>query len=172
MPDLTMATERLVLRRMTIADVPALHAALSDPDVMRFWSTLPHASLAVTEAWVARTIASVVAGEADEFAVLLNGAVIGKVGLWTGTEVGVILSRDAWGHGYATEALHSFIDHAFRRGADRITADIDPRNTSSLRLFEKLGFRHVGSATATFLLGDVWVDSLYLALTPNDWPPS
>jgi RimJ/RimL family protein N-acetyltransferase len=169
MSELRLTTERLVLRRMMLADVPALHAILSDPEAMRYWSTLPHDSLAVTEAWVAQTIARVEAGEADDLVVLLGGVVIGKVGLWQDHEIGVILAPSAWGRGYAQEALRATIERAFAQGSGRILADIDPRNTASLRLFEGLGFRHSGSAKATFRLGEVWTDSLYLALTPDDW---
>jgi ribosomal-protein-alanine N-acetyltransferase len=169
MSDLQLTTERLVLRRMTLGDAPALHPTFSDPEAMRFWSTLPHESLAVTEAWVAATIASVIAGEADDFAVVLNGAVIGKAGLWKGKEIGVILSRGAWGRGLATEALRAAINHGFSQGIDCITADIDPRNLSSQRLFRKLGFRHTGSEKATFLIGEEWADSDFFALTAGDW---
>ncbi len=169
MSDLQLTTERLVLRRMALADAPALHAILSDPEAMRFWSTLPHDSLSATEAWVAETVARVAAGEADDFAVVLDGAVIGKAGLWKSHEIGVLLSRGAWGRGLATEALSAAINRAFGRGIDRITADIDPRNVASLRLFRKLGFRHTGSEKATFLLGEDWLDSDYFALTAADW---
>jgi ribosomal-protein-alanine N-acetyltransferase len=169
MLDLPAATERLVLRRIQMDDVPALHAILSNPEAMRYWSTVPHETVAVTEEWVAGTMARVAHGEADDLAIVLNGAVIGKVGLWTGNEIGVIVSPDRWSRGYATEAMRAAIARAFERGIDRIIADIDPENAASRRLFEKLGFRITGSAKATFRLGEVWTDSLYLALTPEDW---
>jgi ribosomal-protein-alanine N-acetyltransferase len=169
MSEITVTTARLVLRRIALDDIPALHAVMSDPAAMTYWSTLPHQTIAETTAWVAATLAAVEAGEADEFAVTLDGAAIGKAGIWQGAEVGVILSPDAWGQGYAAEALTVVIGRAFARSVNKITADIDPRNLASLRMFEKLGFRITGSATATFRLGEVWTDSLYLALTPGDW---
>ena len=169
MPHSPITTERLLLRRMDMADVPAMHMLLSDPDAMRYWSTLPHETLALTEAWVASTIASVANGEGDDFAIVLNGSIIGKVGLWKGNEIGVMLSPEHWGRGYAAEAMRAAIARAFSSGAKRITADIDPRNTASVKLFDKLGFHVIGSAKATFKIGEVWTDSLYLALTPNDW---
>ena len=169
MADIEIRTKRLVLRRIARDDAAALHAVFSDPEAMRYWSTLPHGSLAVTEAWIGQTIECTVAGEADDYAVVLDGAVIGKAGFWQGNEIGVILSRAHWGKGYATEALCPVIRRALALGLDRITVDIDPGNTASLRLFESLGFRPVGSAKATVLVGEVWADSLYLALTPDWW---
>ncbi|WP_419759078.1 GNAT family N-acetyltransferase [Acidisoma sp.] len=164
-----LVTPHLVLRRMTLDDAPSMHAVLSDPDAMRYWSTLPHSDLAVTEEWIGRTIASVAAGEGDDFAVLLNDTVIGKAGLWRSHEIGIILARQAWGRGLASEALAAVIERAFGQGVDHIVADIDPRNAASIRLFEKLGFRYNGSEKDTVLLGDLWTDSVYLLLTPGGW---
>jgi RimJ/RimL family protein N-acetyltransferase len=167
--DIQLVTDRLLLRRMALDDVASLHTILSDPEAMRYWSTLPHDSVDVTEAWVIDSIARVAAGEADEFVVVLSGAVIGKVGLWKGTEIGVILSRACWGQGYAAEALAASIDRAFGDGVSSIVADVDPGNAASLKLFNSLGFRQTGYEKATFLLGGVWSDSVYLGLTPQQW---
>jgi len=162
-----LITPRLVLRRMTVADAPALHAAFADPDAMRYWSSLPHATLSDTTAWIDSTLAAVAAGTSDDFAVTRDGQVIGKAGLWMGGEIGVIFRRDAWGQGYAREALQAVIARAFDGGVPAITADVDPRNAASLRLLVGLGFQRTGSATATFEIGGIWSDSVYLTLLPS-----
>ncbi len=77
MAGIRIATDRLVLRRMAMEDVADLHVILSDPETMRYWSTLPHDALHVTEAWVRDSIARLHAGEADEFVVVLGAAVMG-----------------------------------------------------------------------------------------------
>ena len=166
-----LETTRLILRRMTAADAPALFTIMSDAETMRYWSTLPHASLATTEAFVAETVAAVDAGTADDFAITLDGLVIGKAGLWQGCELGVILARSHWGQGFAQEALRAVIGRAFARGLAQIEADADPRNTASLKLLGRLGFRKTGEAKATFRIGQDWADSVYLSLSPTDyWP--
>ena len=167
--DNRIATRRLVLRRMTMADVPALFAIMSDAETMRYWSTLPHAAPDVTERFVAETMAAVAAGQADDFAITLNGAVIGKAGLWQGSELGVLLDRSHWGRGFAREALRAIIDRAFARHVQRLDADVDPRNQASLRLLGQLGFTKTGEAKATFQLGKDWVDSVYLSLSAADY---
>jgi ribosomal-protein-alanine N-acetyltransferase len=167
MTDGPLQTERLVLRRMVLADAPALHEMLSDALTMRYWSTLPHDSLRETEAWVSATAAAVAAGEADDFAMTRDGEVIGKAGLWRGSELGILVGRRFWGEGYATEAVWAVVARAIANGVARIDADVDPRNQACLKLLLRLGFRRIGEAKATFRLGDQWADSVYLALTPE-----
>ncbi len=161
-------TERLVLRRITAADVPALFAIMRDAETMRYWSTLPHATPDVTARFVDETVAAVAAGTADDFAITQNGAVIGKAGLWQVCELGVLLARSHWGRGLAREALRAVIDRAFANGVAQIKADVDPRNQASLRLLGQLGFTKTGEAQATFQLGEEWVDSVYLSLSATD----
>jgi ribosomal-protein-alanine N-acetyltransferase len=165
----TIETGRLVLRRMRDADAPALHAIMRDAQTMRFWSTLPHGSLGETEAFVAETVAAVNAGTADDFAITLAGAVIGKAGLWQGNEMGILLARPQWGQGFAAEAARAVIGRAFARRHNAVVADVDPRNTACLRMLGRLGFRQTGEAKATYLIDQDWVDSVYLSLTSADY---
>ncbi len=150
-----------------MSDAPALHAAMSDAEPMRYWSTLPLGSLAETEAFVAATRAAVAGGEADDFVITLAGRVIGKAGLWSRSELGIVLSRDHRGRGYATEAIRAIAARAFARGIPQIDADVDPRNEACLTLLTRLCFRRIGEAKATYRLGDEWADSIYLALIPS-----
>src|SRR5689334_12720514 len=90
-------TERLVLRRMMAYDAPALHAMLSDPETMQYWSTPPHATLAETEAWVADGLAAMERGDGHDFVVLESDRVIGRVAFWMGNEIGFLFSRAVWG---------------------------------------------------------------------------
>jgi RimJ/RimL family protein N-acetyltransferase len=147
-------------------DSAAMHAILSDPTAMRYWSTLPHRELAESEAWVASTIRAIESGECDDFFVERDGQLIGKAGLWNGDEIGFLFSPAVWGQGYAREALTAVIGHAFGSGGrTRIRADADPRNDRSLRLLIGLGFREPGRAERTFCIGGEWSDSVYLVLT-------
>ena len=171
MSDVRLTTRRLVLRRMAMADAPALHEALSDPETMRYWSTLPHRSLDETESWVQETIEAVAAGKADDFVVTQGGQVIGKAGLWRRGELGILIARSHWLQGFANEAISAVIGRAFERDVVRIEADVDPRNLACLALLTKLGFRKSGEAKSTFSIGDEWADSVYLTLTPETLAP-
>jgi RimJ/RimL family protein N-acetyltransferase len=68
------------------------------------------------------------------------------------TETGWLLRRDAWGHGYATEAGRACVDWAFAAlPVSYITAMIAPDNTRSIRVAQRLGFE---PAREDVLLGD------------------
>jgi ribosomal-protein-alanine N-acetyltransferase len=158
-------TARLLLRRATVDDAPALHLLYSDPEVMAYSSRLPNDSLEQTREFLAKTIASCENGEGDDFVVLHEGVVIGKAGLWRTNEIGFQFARVVWGRGFARETVGAILDRAFARGVALVMADVDPRNARSLSLLAKLGFVKTGEAKNTFQIGDLWVDSVYLERT-------
>ena len=153
----TITTARLNLRRFRAEDVAAFHLILSDPQAMRYWSTPPHRNVGETEAWIAKTIAAVAAGEADDFIAEHQGRVIGKAGLWCGNELGMIFASSCWGHGFASEAVAAIIARAFAQGRTAIMADVDPRNEKSLQLLTRLGFSETRRAQRTLKVGKAWV---------------
>ena len=156
-------TERLLLRRATADDIAPMHRILSNAEAMRYWSSLPHTEIGQTEAWMASTIDPSVQG-GDEFIVMLNGEVIGKMGCWKPPEIGFIFDPACWGRGYASEALGAFIDYRRNAGGEEITADVDPRNAAAIALLAKAGFEEAGRAKRTWQLGGEWCDSIYLKL--------
>lgn len=161
----TLTTPRLTLRPLTMADAPALHPWMADPEVMRFWSTLPHKELAETDAWVRISVEAQGEGTAHDFAVLSNGKVVGRMAFWQGAEIGFFFDPATRGKGFASEALKAMIAYAFETlGFDEITADVDPDNEASLRLLERNGFLRTGFAKDTFEIGGKSFDSVYLAL--------
>lgn len=159
-----VTTERLILRRPEVRDLGALHAILSNPVAMRYWSTLPHASLGESREWLKAMMASP-QDESDDFVVEFEGRVIGKAGFWRLPEIGYIFHPDHWGRGFARESLAALIARAFIRfDIPAVIADVDPRNTASLKLLARLGFVETGRKPATWLIGEEWCDSVYLRL--------
>jgi RimJ/RimL family protein N-acetyltransferase len=58
-------------------------------------------------------------------------------------EIGWRLARDAWGHGYATEAAAAALRFGFDEcGLDRIISIRHVDNVRSRRVMEKLGLTH------------------------------
>jgi [ribosomal protein S5]-alanine N-acetyltransferase len=156
-------TERLVLRRARPADAKALFQVFSDPEVMRYWSSLPHPDVAETRRWLQSMIDAEGPGS-DDYIVTLGGKVIGKLGCWKLPEVGYALARNVWGRGLAHEALSAFVAHRRTLGPGELTADVDPRNLASRNLLERCSFAENGQAARTWLVGDEWCDSIYYRL--------
>jgi [ribosomal protein S5]-alanine N-acetyltransferase len=166
-----LKTARLTLRRARMEDAADLFAVFSQPQAMRYWSTPAHTDLAQTRAFLATMVAAP-AEQACDFVLEYQGRVVGKAGCWQFPEVGYILHPDLWGIGLAHEALTAVIDHLFAHHAlPRLTADVDPRNTPSRKLLERLGFQETGTKAKTLLWGDEWCDSVYYALDRANWSP-
>ena len=157
-------TERLVLRRPRLSDAKALHAAYGDPEVMQYIGEGETLDLAATRAWLEKSLARWKADGFGHFAVERkeDGKVIGRAGflVWdpdewrTGTlkalgdhavvELGWLLAREHWGHGYATEAALACRDYAFADlRIERLIHLIAYGNDASVRVAEKIGARYV-----------------------------
>ena len=147
----TLVTSRLVLRPPAAHDLEPLTAIRSDERVGKFtggtrseqdvWFTLLRShglwSMLGYGYWTAEH--------------RKTGALIGEVGFAdfkrgltpdiSGIpEAGWIIAPDAWGQGYASEAvgaIHDWLDHA-RPG--RSTCIINPDNNASIRVAEKQGY--------------------------------
>jgi ribosomal-protein-alanine N-acetyltransferase len=63
-------------------------------------------------------------------------------------EMGYELHSDYWRQGLMSEALQAVLEFSFHGGAipvvHRMEALVDPSNTASIRLLEKLGFQEEG----------------------------
>ena len=77
-----------------------------------------------------------------------DGAFIGSCGLsveqWypDDLEIGWRLLREHWRHGYATEAAHAWIGHAFSTlGAARVISVSDVPNQRSIAVMQRLGMK-------------------------------
>jgi RimJ/RimL family protein N-acetyltransferase len=105
-----------------------------------------------------------------------SGLMIGDIGihlLETGSqqvEIGYTLDKHHQKKGYAAEALKRVIDFIFcDLNKHRISASIDPRNTNSIRLLEKIGFRKEAHFLKSLYLNGEWVDDVIYALLSHEW---
>ncbi|MCJ8155806.1 GNAT family N-acetyltransferase [Sphingomonas sp. LaA6.9] len=168
----TLRTERLVLRPLVEGDAEAMHIAMSDVDLMHWWSSAPHRTLERTREYVAANAAE---GAWLTWAITEDGGeALGWVVLGEHREgireLGYILRRDRWGRGYAHEAASAVLDHAF--GAmklRRVFADVDPENAASVGLLKRLGFRQEGHLRAEWETHIGIRDSLIFGLLRDEW---
>lgn len=96
-----------------------------------------------------------------------NGKIVGLAGTQPlgkseDFEIGWWLARDAWGHGYATEAGGAAMNHVFETlDRPRAVAIIDPGNDASVAVANRLGMKYDGRYTGaqlTHRLADIVVD--------------
>ncbi|MGE0040644.1 MAG: GNAT family N-acetyltransferase [Vicinamibacterales bacterium] len=159
-----LRTTRLRLRPLVAEDAAAVHAALADPEVMAFWSSGEHRTLAATEAWLAAAVGRAEAKQAYEWAIEHRGEVVGRVAFHEPPWLGYFLAKSAWGKGLAVEALDIACHHAQAvLGFPVIQADVDPRNDRSLGVLARLGFEETARLRATWRVSGRWQDSVLLA---------
>ncbi len=143
-------TARLILRPTREEDFPRWAEAMSDPESSRFiggpmtpqmsWRGL----MTMAGAWSLTGVAMFSVIEKS------SGLWQGRVGPWRphgwpGNEIGWGLHRDAHGKGYALEAAVASLDYAFDGlGWNDVIHCIDPANTPSQKLAERLGSRLIG----------------------------
>ena len=143
-------TERLILRPTAMEDFDRWAEMMADENAARFLGGVQSRSVAwrgfmtMAGAWSMTGVAM--------FSLIdkASGRWMGRIGPWTpdgwpGTEVGWGLHPDAQGQGYGLEAATAAIDYAFDvLGWDDVIHCIDPDNTPSQRLAERLGSRNRG----------------------------
>lgn len=142
-------TERLLLREWRDDDLAPFAALNADPEVMR-WFVSP-LSRDESDALVGRMRVAFAEHGYGLWAVEVKatGAFIGFTGLMWQTfpapftpalEVGWRLARDAWGHGYATEAARVALSVGFdEAGVDEIVSMTAVQNVRSQAVMERLG---------------------------------
>jgi len=170
MSEVTLETERLLLRWFREADFPQYLAMSTDPEVMKFLGGKPQTEI---EAW--KSMAAFVGHwhfrGYGVWAVEEKSSrkLIGRIGLmnpagWPGFELGWTLARESWGKGYATEGASRAMEYAFnvvRR--DHVISCIAPENVNSIRVAERLGETVEG---ATELLGN---QVLIYGISREEW---
>jgi RimJ/RimL family protein N-acetyltransferase len=146
-----LETERLVLRRFTMADVDHLVELDGDPEVMRFLTGGRPTARGVIEGEVLPRFLDYYARSdglgfwAGEDRV--TGEFIGWFELRPTddvrpheVELGYRLVRSVWGRGYATEGSRALVDKAFADlGVERVVATTMTVNLGSRRVMEKVG---------------------------------
>ena len=120
-PPETFSTGRLILRRPVSSDAEAVFAYASDPEVMRYLSRTPSTDIAETRGFLDRCARMWESGDALVWAITLNREEVALIGMIEvrpsdhGLELGYVLNRSSWGHGYMTEAVTAVYLQAARR---------------------------------------------------------
>src|ERR1700761_7535807 len=110
-----LETERLTLRRPTLADVKAIALLANDRRIAENTRRLPHPYLQDHAVEFVRTLADHT--RESVFLIENNHVPVGMVGVdWrepSAPELGYWLGFEHWGQGFATEAARAVIDYTF-----------------------------------------------------------
>jgi RimJ/RimL family protein N-acetyltransferase len=143
-------TERLLIRSIQLADVPTLVKLWVDPMVTKYLGG-PRSHGVIYDSLIKDAQVKLVP-KFDLWTVIekFTGHIIGHCGILdknvdgiTEYELIYVLSKSAWGNGYATEAATAIKDYAFQRlGLRRVIALIDAQNKVSERVAVKAGLSY------------------------------
>ena len=173
MNEVTLESERLLLRWLREADFDQFARMCRDPEVMRFLG-----GEVTTDIDVWRQMASIMGHwyfrghgiwAVEEKS---TGNLIGRIGFiypigWPAFELGWTLARESWGKGYATEGAQRALQYAFTEmGRDHVISLIAPANVASARVAQRLGEKLEGQ---TELLGK---EVLIYGIGREEWAAS
>jgi RimJ/RimL family protein N-acetyltransferase len=174
----TIDAPRLRLRWIEESDVEQLFGIFSDPQVMRYWSTPPLQNMDEALALLREIQTSNRQGTILKWGVALksNNNVIGTVTLFNmdrsngRAEIGYAQASAYWGHGYIHEALQALLRYCFEElELRRLEADVDPRNDSSIKTLERLGFQKEGFLRERWHVNGEIQDALFYGLLKRHW---
>jgi ribosomal-protein-alanine N-acetyltransferase len=144
-------TARLLLRKPKIGDAEAVFARYSsDAEVTRFLGWPRHLSVDDTRGFLAFSDVEWETWPIGPYLIESreSGQLLGGTGLAFETPfraaTGYVLARDAWGAGYATEALAGIVAAGGEVGVRRLHALCHPDHQASWRVLEKCGFVREG----------------------------
>jgi ribosomal-protein-alanine N-acetyltransferase len=87
--------------------------------------------------------------------------------------LGCSFKPDAWGKGFASEALNEVIRYGFEDfwlfKINRVEADVDPRNTSAIKLLERVGFKNEALLREYYFERGKFVNKHFFGLLREDW---
>lgn len=151
--DIKLTTDRLLLRAFESKDLNDFFEYARVDGVGQKAGWQPHKSIEESE-----KILNIFLKERNIFAIVLDGKVIGSIGLhgypedllpdlalMNGIEIGYVLSKDFWGQGLMTEAVKRIIKYLFEEEKlDFIFTSRFTENIPSGRVQEKCGFSVIG----------------------------
>lgn len=176
--NVTIPTERLVLRALGDVDLPAIYEIFSHAEVARYGSRPAMTAMAEAEEWLEKTRSANRSGDALQLGIerRADRAIVGTCTLWgihkesRRAEVGYSLGRAHWGQGYMVEAVAALMHFGFETlDLNRLEADTDPRNHASIKVLEKLGFAREGYMRERWIVNGEICDTIFYGLLRREY---
>ncbi len=177
--EMKLETKRLVLEKLEMKHDKAFYSYRSDVETNKYQGWIPYA-LEDCQHFIKNRIAKEFnePGTWYQFAIILQDSneMIGDFGVHFldgdehQVEIGCTINKKHHRKGYAKEAASAIITHLFcNLKKHRIIASVDPLNTPSILLIEKLGFRKEAHFKESILINGQWVDDVIYAILGKEW---
>jgi len=178
-PSLRIETPRLFMKPLQLQDAQGMYPYRSDPAVTRFQSWRPvreeeveafilkygNGSINVVDSWCQLGVYRKATRE-----------LIGDVGMHflppdaRQVELGFTITPRHQRKGYAAEAVGALFSYLFGSlNKHRIMASVDPRNTASIALLEKMGMRREVHHIKSVWTPEGWGDDVIYAVLREEW---
>ena len=178
--NLTLHTERLLLRPITGADLELVWPHVADPRISRLMSWKAHQDKAETAAFIDSLEQSRLAGRGITWSIFKDGDFCGIISLinimrqhraltYDCAELAYWLGLPWQGQRIMSEAGRCVIEHAF--GAldmHRLEVGHFSSNAASERIIKQWKFRYIGEKRHAFKKDDVWHDAKFYDLLQSD----
>lgn len=150
-----LETDRLILRRFTIADAEGMfNNWASDDDVTKYLTWPTHQNVEMTRGYINYCIQGYSESafyqwvmESKESHELIGNISVVKINEEIdGMELGWVIGKEFWGKGYTAEAAKAVLDVLFDKvGANCTYAGHDVNNPNSGRVMQKIGMKYEGT---------------------------
>jgi ribosomal-protein-alanine N-acetyltransferase len=145
-----LATERLLLRKITMEDTPEIFFLRSDPAILQHLGKKPAATLKEAEEFIEQVTNNLVNNDGIIWAIVLKkdpSKTIGTICFWRlnkehyRAEIGYALIPACWRKGIMKEAIMKVLEYGYTRmGLHSVEARISAGNIPSAAILESTGF--------------------------------
>jgi RimJ/RimL family protein N-acetyltransferase len=167
----------VVLRRHVPANIRAFQRWYADPEVVRLtrYQDGPMRPDEIERFFAARALGADSLAMAIHFGAddrLIGTCALSQLDSDNGSALFHITigEKDAWGHGYGTEATQLMVDHAFGGlGLHRIGLTVFSFNERAIRSYRSCGFVVEGRAREAIWREGRWWDEIAMSILDSDW---
>jgi RimJ/RimL family protein N-acetyltransferase len=168
---------KVVLRRHTPENLAAFRRWYADPEIARLarYQEAPMRQDEIERFFTARVVGP------DALAMAIHDRATGRlVGTCAFSQLDgdngsalyhiTIGEKDAWGHGFGTEATQLMLDHAFGvLGLHRVALFVFEFNERAIRAYRRCGFVIEGRSRESIFRDGRWWDELAMSVLESDW---
>ena len=179
--DHTITTNRLYLRPIIVSDAETIWPHVSDRDISKFMSWLPHENLEQTREFIKSVEKSRLKEKGITWAIFFNDAFCGIFSIisilrkhraltYDKGELAYWCANEHQGKGVMTEAGQAVMNYGFYTlKLNKIVVGHFTCNRKSEKLIERLGFRYIGTEKEAFKKNDIWYDASHYEITKTEY---